>query len=414
MKIAVIGADTQIGRRIAKDAYHRRHEVTAIVKDPSLLDSIFYNVIENDDYTFDATNYDAVIDARKTTIIIDRSGIRSTLIPPESLDADGRRQGYYAIVDETSTYPSYIGEEDYALCAVDEAENQSARTITPVTDRAPIQAEENTGRRRYVAHADTGIAGKAYHLIMDDLEEYVVHFIADDTVLFAKKGDAFTTYNCKCLHCDDDVWMVMYLVDRKLVTLVLDDTQSLATMIFAEPLPKKPTTIKHSFLFGAIAKFNEDIPFRRHGFTDEMVGTKITWHYSPYVNITHCYVNESYMRNSLRGMKPLPADAAPEAVFDAEDRIRRWSGIFFEEPAQYLRINPHLYIVCLAESTRNRIDPMQGGGDMVLAINTRRMRDYGRGFHMGAGTPSYGLISVSGDWDDMPDPMDTAESPYLI
>ena len=40
MNIAVIGADTRLGRRIAKDAFHRRHCVTAVVTDPSLLDSV--------------------------------------------------------------------------------------------------------------------------------------------------------------------------------------------------------------------------------------------------------------------------------------------------------------------------------------------------------------------------------------
>ena len=31
MKIAVIGADTRLGRRIAKEALHRHNDVTAVV-----------------------------------------------------------------------------------------------------------------------------------------------------------------------------------------------------------------------------------------------------------------------------------------------------------------------------------------------------------------------------------------------
>ena len=35
--------------------------------------------------------------------------------------------------------------------------------------------------------------------------------------------------------------------------------------------------------------------------------------------------------------RTVPEDAAPEAKFDAEDRVRRWGAIFFEEPAMYIR-----------------------------------------------------------------------------
>lgn len=410
MNIAVIGADTRLGRRIAKDAFHRRHSVTAVVTGPSLLDSVNYTVITGCE-GFDPAGFDAVIDARGSELTITRGAAVSTLVPPAELDPDGRRLGWYTLGEGAG---GYIGEEDFALAAVDEAEGAESRRITPVTGRAPALPEDGTGRRRYVALPDKGIAGKVYHLLMDDYNEYVVHFIADDRLLLARQGEPFASYACQCLHCDEQVWFVCFVRDRECVTLLLDEAQSLVTAIYAFAAAKKPLLAQHRILFGAIKPFNGEAPFRRHGFTDELAGSKITWHYSPYVNITHCYVNESYMRNSLAEMKPLPADAPAEAVFDAEDRVRRWSGIFFEELAQYIRINPHLYVVILGEANRNRMDPVQGGGDMVLAINTRRMRDYGRGFHTGFGTPFFGLISAGGSWYDMPDPMDTAESPYLV
>lgn len=410
MKLAVIGADTRLGSRIARDAVHRHNAVTAVVRDASLLQSVKYTVIENDSYDFDATGYDAIIDARTDVVTVTRGDAVSTLTPPAVLDADARRQGYFVIADETYTGESYISEEDFALAVVDETEGSEARSFTPVTERLVEQPKTS---RREPTKAHTGIAGTVYRLIMDDYNEYVVHFLTDETMMLAKKGEAFTTYACKCLHCDDGVWIANFMMDRTCVMLILDDAQSLATAIFASPMPKKPRLVKHSFLFGAIAKFNEEIPFPRHGFTDELVGEKIAWHYSQYVSLTHVYVNESYIRSSLHGMKPLPPDAPAEVVREVEDRAKRWADIFFEEPAQYLRINPHLYVVCFVETTRNRIDPMMGGGDMVLVINTRRMRDYGRSFNCAHGAPTFGLLSVAGDWDDMPCDADTAESPFL-
>lgn len=411
MKFAVLGADTDLGGKIARDAFHRHHSLTVTVSDSTLLTSSKYTVVDS----IKESDFDVVIDAlHEGKVIVKKDGQCSELILPKELDTEVHRVGAYSVAKVNSTGESYAGSDDFAMAVVDEAVDFHAATKHIVTEHAPAFPEENSGRRRYIAFPDTGIAGKAFRLYMDNYEEYFVHFITDDTLNIAQKGNVLTSYACKCLHCDDEVWLVMFMYGEKCITLILDEAQSLVTAVSAETLRNKPQVVHHDILFGAIIPFNGETPFRRHGFTDEMAGTKITWHYSPYVNITHCYVNESYMRNSLRNMKPLPADAAPEAVFDAEDRIRRWSDIFFEEPAQFIRINEHLYVVVLAESNRNRFDPVQGGGDMLLAINTRRMRDYGRGYHIGLGTPSFGLISVNGDWDDLPDPIETAQGPYRI
>ena len=413
MRIAVIGADTRLGKRIAKEAYHRGFEVTAVVRDRALLDSAKYTVLENEFYEFDPGSADLVIDARETEIRIDREGRSILLKPSAGPDPAGRRTGYCRL---GKTPGSYLGEADYALAALDAAEDSGlsgGEILYAESDPAPALPEEDSGRRRYVAFPDKGIAGKVFPLVLDSLEEYVVHFVADDRLILAKKGEPFAAYSCQCFNCDDDVWFVTFMRGEECVTLLLDEPQSLVTVIYAWLLPKKIQHVQHRVLFGAIKKPGCKTPLARHGFTDSLVGEKMTWHYSPYVNITHCYYSESYMRNSLRMMQPVPEDAAPEAKFDAEDRVRRWGAIFFEEPAMYIRVNPHLFLFAMREERRCRMDPLQGGGDMVLAVNTRRMRDYGRGFSRGQGVPGFGLISVPGDWDDLPDPMDTAESPYL-
>ncbi|MBR6406884.1 MAG: MoaF N-terminal domain-containing protein [Lachnospiraceae bacterium] len=281
----------------------------------------------------------------------------------------------------------------------------------PVREKLPEMAD---GRRRYLALPDKGIAGKVFRLHMDSEEEYVVHFVTDDTLMLAKKGELFEQYSCSPMHCDDGVWFVPFMRGTECVTLVLDEAQGLVTVVYAKAYPRTMQLVKHRILFGAIEKLNEKAEFKRHSFTDDLVGKKMIWHYSPYVNITHCYFTENYMRNSLKNQPELPDDAPEEAKFDAADRIRRWGSIFFEEPAQYVRINEHLYLVCLGEAHRNRMDPLQGGGDMVFAINTLRMRDYGRGYHLEPGLPGYSLFSVYGDWDETPDEMDTAESPYRV
>ena len=409
--IAVIGADTDLGRRVAREAYHRGNRVTAVVKDASLLDSMKYTVVEDSQYRFESGGFDAVIDVTGETTEIKKDGGVSKVNPAAKVDPDGRRTGFVRLSQDQE---EYIAAEDLAVAILDVTCSDGQMTVFAGSDPAPRQPEENSGRRRYVAVTDRGIAGKVFELVMDSLEEFVIRFIADDMFIIAQKGGTFKEYSCSCFRCDDDVWMVIYMRGEECVTLILDEGQDLVTEVVADLMPRRTQLVRHRIMFGAIRRKDRELPFRRHAFTDELVGQKITWHYSPYVNITHCFYTEMYMRNSLRSMKPVPEDAAPEARFDAEDRVRRWANIFFEEPAQYVRFNDHLYMMCMREATRNRVDPLQGGGDMVLVINTRRMRDYGRGFSRGKGAPGFDLVSVSGDWDDMPDPMDTAESPYLV
>ena len=134
MKIAVVGADTRLGKRIAKEAYHRKNEVTAVVRNASLLDSVKYTVIENDRYEFDPAEFDLWIDAREAEITITRDKAVAKLLPPKELDPEGRRLGVY---EESSAPGDYIGEEDFALAALDLAESGEIKTVSVSSARAP-------------------------------------------------------------------------------------------------------------------------------------------------------------------------------------------------------------------------------------------------------------------------------------
>jgi len=411
MKIAVIGADTKLGRLIAKDALHRHYEVTAVVKVNDWADAFRYTMVESAEYALPEGEFDAVIDARENTVTIKTGNALSTLLPPAELDEDAVRTGIFTWTEGPGTYLSL---KDYAIAAVDGAEGRApGSTFSATSERAVPPDEDGTGRRRFVARTDKGISGKVFHLVMDNIGEYVVHFTADDTLMMAKKGGEFESYHCYCFHCDDEVWNVCFLKGDECISMILDEAQRLVTMVIGRLEPHRPTLVKlHEYQFGAIQMFNEELPFRRHGFTDDLVGEKICWHYSPYSDITHCYINENYMRSSLHNMRPLPEGLPWDAYFDVEDRAERWGRIFFEESAQYVRINPHLYIMSMIELQRNRIDTLQGGGDMVIAINTRRVHDYGIGFNSGTGVANMILFSVRGDFDDVKVPFETEPSPF--
>ncbi len=282
----------------------------------------------------------------------------------------------------------------------------------PQKEAAP--PEEPSSRRRYIALPHQGISGSAYHLSFDRLPDHYLRFTGDNRVLFGEAGRPLQEYHCDCFHADDEVWLAMFLKDNCCCTYVLDEHARLATLVVTSEEPYRQGLCNERFYFGAILKDGEPLPFRRHGFTSEVTGRKFCWHYSPYVNITHIYVSEHYMRSSLHNMQPLPEDAGQEAIDDVVSRNERWGRIFFEEPAEFVKINPHLYLTVITEKTRNRIDPMEGGGDMLYLVNLRRKRNYGRGFTIVNGAGFYNLISVACDFDEKEVPFATEKSPYLM
>lgn len=388
MTIAVLGPESSLKARFVSEALHRGHTVTG-----------------------DADTADAAVEFPDGEIKITRNGQTTDMILPEKTDTDYRRTGYYRFEDGKAPYAE---EGDIAMAAVDMAMSSDPGTFFIASDKVSELPQGSDGRRRYVAQTHKGIAGKVFHVVMDSMDEFVVRFLTDELLEMSYKGEFFEKHACSCMECDDGVWFVTVMRGEECFTMVLDTVQALVTTVTTSLYPGKMQMVRHSIGFGAIAQAGKDTGLMRHCFTEDLVGKKVTWHYSPYVSITHCYISENYMRSSLGKMKPLPEDAPEEAVFDAMDRYRRWGSIFFEEPCQYIRINKHLYVVCTAETNRNRVDPLEGGGAMVYAFNTRRMQDYGRGFFTGMAETYPNLFSVYGEWDDDEDPMDTAESPYDI
>ena len=384
--IAVTGPDSSLKSRIISEARHRGHTVT---EDPDTAR--------------------AAVEVADDRISVRSDGRTTAVILPETVDTDYRRTGSYRLEKEKAPYAE---EGDIALAAIDLAVSGEPGTVYIGSDHVRDLPEGPDGRRRYVAQTHKGIAGKVFHVVMDSLEEFVVRFLTDELLEMAEKGKPFGKYACSCMECDAGVWFVTLMRGEECLTLVLDTIKDLVTTVSTSLYPNRMQMVHHNIEFGAIARAGKDTGLVRHCFTEDLVGKKVTWHYSPYVRITHCYISECYMRSSLGKMRPLPADAPEEAVFDVTDRYRRWGSIFFEEPCQYVRINDHLYVVCTAETNRNRVDPLEGGGAMVYAFNTRRMQDYGRGFFTGMAETYPNLFSVHGEWDDDADPMDTAESPY--
>jgi hypothetical protein len=97
--------------------------------------------------------------------------------------------------------------------------------------------------------------------------------------------------------------------------------------------------------------------YRRHQFTDELVGTALTWNYSPGLTSMHVYTTPHsfswiiFLNGGAGGLE--------------------WSG-----PAQYVKLREDLYMFNWLEEACN-------GTLGVLVINTRTLHDCGVDYHCG-------------------------------
>jgi uncharacterized protein len=496
MKIAIIAASGKAGRLIAKEAYHRGHELTAIVRDRSRLATPHYfrRIIEKDIMSLtpeDVAGFDAVVSAygcvpgqeetqvdvmkhligvfeplpdvrllvvggagslytdetlthqliesmppaaklpifmAKALDLLRASKVNWTFFSPAlRFDYPGPRSGRYTLGSEyiikNGAGESYISYADYALAMVEEVENKAflRKRFTAVAEKTSWPASEADGKQRFILPLDYSLAGRNFHLVLDNGEEYVASFLDGTTVAWARRGDELAWCAYKCARADEQTYFVSFLVREgdhlACVSLVLDTAGSLVTLVKARvgEYPARPRLTTNQVYFGAIKVPGQPLPALRHGYSADLVGQKVAWRYSPAVRLTHIYLSERYMRSSLANMPPFDEQTTDEQKREIADRAQRWREIFFEEPCYTIKIRPHLYLVCMIEDFRNRMNPAAGGGDMLYVFNTVLMQDFIRSFSVDPGQPpDVRLFSALGEFIDEPDEMAAQPSPYHL
>ena len=97
--------------------------------------------------------------------------------------------------------------------------------------------------------------------------------------------------------------------------------------------------------------------YRRHQFTDELVGRAVTWNYSPGLTSMHLYTTPHSLSWIIFG--------------ESGAGGMEWSG-----PASYVKIRDELYLAYWLEEACN-------GTLGTILVNLRTMHDCGIGYHCG-------------------------------
>ena len=271
---------------------------------------------------------------------------------------------------------------------------------------------------KFLHKLDPALAGRTFRLAMDDGEEYELMFVTGSVVEWRRPGGELRYEEYGCLKADEDVYFVSSLLGGTgspvCVTLILDEEQSLVTMAVSRIgyYPKRPRLAVVEITFGAIRVPGKPLPGKRHGYTRDLTGKKITWHYATGFVNTQIYFTEKYCR-----IRPLTDLRPPEEIEKEKEDIRagrKSAPLLYEEPMRVVRVKDGLYLLCFVEDNMNRVNPAVGGNNLMFAANLNRGCDYGRCFSIKNGSVEFGFFKAYSEPCEEDLPAEHERSPYRV
>ncbi len=268
------------------------------------------------------------------------------------------------------------------------------------------------------------LKGRCFQFIMDNGASYAVQFVAEDMLFFGEHGKPMCWERYEALKLDDLTYLVEAEIEgaslRTSYTLVIDLEHSLVTVVRTQIGANKrlPNVAKQEVFFGAINRPGEKLATIRHGFTADLVGHKILWHYSPNFDAIHSFVSQHYIRFP-RGEKPeLPINATAEEIAERDLLYETQNSGFFEAPAFFVKIREDVYLYGFANESDNRHDTEKPGNGLVILMNANTVHDIGSCIGSveedGRLVPFHRTFSAFGGFLAKDDPVDTQASPYRI
>ncbi|MDR3148907.1 MAG: MoaF N-terminal domain-containing protein [Oscillospiraceae bacterium] len=262
------------------------------------------------------------------------------------------------------------------------------------------------------------LAGKRFELKMDygeDTGDASLHFLDEKRVEWSIKSSGVSKVDeYKCLKGDDYTYLVSWCikdpenpdeVSSENHTWVIDKEQGLVTFLrcVKGENPYWPYLIESHFTFGAIKEAGKTIGPKRHGFTDECIGSCVQWTYGHELSTVHVYYSSNWYRITY------PKDAVVSEQGAAQNEqlnslLKDLPGS--DEPAYYIKIKEGMYLVSLTEQNMERYvgDKVGFRSDTLCFLdNYNRMYDVGRGY--GTSTFTAGAPGADGKVPDADAPL---------
>lgn len=269
------------------------------------------------------------------------------------------------------------------------------------------------GISQYRAPLNYELVGRTFDLVMDDGYDCILEFSDRKVLKYGRKDGELTEYAYDCLKADDDTYFVNFEVTgakpRAGLSFVLDMEQSLVTRCYCTvgQNPKFPKLPKTEFTFGGIQKEDGTVPRIRHGYTEDLTGRAILWHYGT-VAVVHVYVSSHYYRLSQSKEALARLKEVNPVLYEHITNPER----VYEEPCDYIKIKDGIYLFSMTEFMANR--DRNEGNNMLFVMDLNRMHDVGRSFgHNEREEPENYTYGAYGEYYDTPDVFMLKSTEYI-
>ena len=140
-----------------------------------------------------------------------------------------------------------------------------------------------TNVQQHLAYNCYELCGKSFYFKFDDGRSCFIKFLDEQVALFGEIGSAPTLEHYRAFKGHERVYFVHLDLKCKPIyniTLIIDDAENLVTMVEERQHDAKalPHWFAVEFNFGYIDKLGYTAPEKRHGYTKDLVGSKIEWH----------------------------------------------------------------------------------------------------------------------------------------
>lgn len=285
--------------------------------------------------------------------------------------------------------------------------------VNPVT-RRPVPG----GLKQYVQPSSEELVGRVLDMRLDGQRPVQIRFLNDAMLEWAYQGEQFGQEAYECVKGDDMVYMIVCHPRLKkpasCVTLVWDMESHLITAILAweHQDAAYPRLIVSKAIFGAECREGKPLPVLRHHYTDDLIGKRIVWHYTANDDVLHICFDRTHFRLGSAKVTLSPNPSGP-ALANYQRLISRQEKYpYYEEKVYYIKIREGLYLYSVIEDAMCRLIHSQGGGELLVLVNTDRTRYVGRTFGLDAQeNAGHDIVFAPGRFLSIPDEVESLACP---
>ena len=257
------------------------------------------------------------------------------------------------------------------------------------------------------------LRGSRLTLVMDSGVDVTLSVMGETVRMTSPAETVEASYYC--VKGDDTTYLLTFdNGPKENHVFILDRSQRLVTHLLCVKgrNPRDDQMTSWEFDFGAIREEGYRLPYKRHSFTSEHLGTTVQWRWSPTMYTKHAYLESAWYRITWDD----DGDAAGE--FDNTNEKLPSD----DEHARYIKIKDNLIFFTLTEAV---VERLLGDKQVFRCNNLSLLQNYDRMIQVGRGfgdlmTPDGGMrhifvpLCAYGSPVELPERFLNAPNPYTV